>query len=871
MNRAMNRLLSAAVLLSVTGGSALSLLVPATAHAALERVGPTDPANGYPKWYQDTTGLALEFCSPRNAAERDGAYCLLLPADVPVVPEVFPGNFFDEHFYWAASATGNWTYLGDSDRATLTLALEGAFSTGVVVPGAQIVFGRLRIDVRNLPLSGTYKVYTPYGEREFPNQVAGDRLFVTEDIGIGCPPGDFSCALSSAIGPLLLPSNTSGGAELPPFTDAAIPGGKYVADPARVGKVTGSPIAGTYATSGGARNPNIFRLEGPGGVLLFETFDFRLMGRIYGGVIPNKVVTNRANYASRLSGIHNVDVCATGEPTKPGRLPGSAPTTPVQPILQFHSAPCGGTTAPFTAPAGSAVAMSRSGNVYLGWSQPDPLPASLCIADTNASDLNGLVPVYYPATLSDQVYITDAVYDSSTATLSVRANSSDDVNPPTLSLEKFGALVANVAFVNGQAQVTSDAAPVAVRVLSSKGGAAEAQVTRGRRAATGVTLTASPAGPSALGTAVTFSASGSGSSEYQYRFLRNNGGGWAEVQAFGPSSTYAYTAPAAGTYSVSVDVRTSSIVDADVRGPSVSHTAIDLTAPATGVTVTPTPAGPATTGTPVVFKALGTGGTGTYQYRFYLDFGDGAGIVQDWSTTDTWTLPASMIPGNYYVYVWVRTSSLSALDFSSAAIGYVINPAPASPATGLTVTPSPVDSATTGTPVAFKALGIGGTPTYQYRFYLNSGAGAVMVQDWSTTDTWNLPASTVPGRYSVYVWVRTSSLSSIDFSSPAIPYLINPAPALPATGLIVTASPTSPGPAPVTFQAAGQGGTPPYQYRFYLDFGAGTGMVQDWSATDTWTLPVSAIPGAYNVYVWVRTSPNVALDLSSPAISYTVQ
>ena len=89
--------------------------------------------------------------------------------------------------------------------------------------------------------------------------------------------------------------------------------------------------------------------------------------------------------------------------------------------------------------------------------------------------------------------------------------------------------------------------------------------------------------------------------------------------------------------------------------------------------------------------------------------------------------------------------------------------------------------------------------------------------------------------------------------------------------MTVTATPPSPGAAPVTFQAAGQGGTPTYQYRFFVDFGAGPAIVQDWSATDTWTLPATVAPGNYVLYVWVRTSPSVALDVSSPAIPYTLQ
>ena len=41
------------------------------AHAVLERAGPVNIApsvGGFPAWYQDTTGIALEFCDPKNAS-----------------------------------------------------------------------------------------------------------------------------------------------------------------------------------------------------------------------------------------------------------------------------------------------------------------------------------------------------------------------------------------------------------------------------------------------------------------------------------------------------------------------------------------------------------------------------------------------------------------------------------------------------------------------------------------------------------------------------------------------------------------------------------------------------------------------------------
>ena len=43
-----------------------------TANAVLERVGPVDPANGFPKWYMDITGVALELCLQNRDSGRRG-------------------------------------------------------------------------------------------------------------------------------------------------------------------------------------------------------------------------------------------------------------------------------------------------------------------------------------------------------------------------------------------------------------------------------------------------------------------------------------------------------------------------------------------------------------------------------------------------------------------------------------------------------------------------------------------------------------------------------------------------------------------------------------------------------------------------------
>ena len=162
---------------------AVALAVTASsAEAALERVGPPSSApsiGGFPTWYMDTTGLALEFCDPRNASEIDGGWCLLLPGDPPAVPEVFPSLFFDEHFYFAATAD---VPTATGATAMLVMALESAFAVGAPVPGDQVVFSRIRYILNPAPVTGTYRFITPYGERSI-DALAGERIFFTDDVG----------------------------------------------------------------------------------------------------------------------------------------------------------------------------------------------------------------------------------------------------------------------------------------------------------------------------------------------------------------------------------------------------------------------------------------------------------------------------------------------------------------------------------------------------------------------------------------------------------------------------------------------------------------------------------------------------------------
>ncbi|HSB80500.1 MAG TPA: Ig-like domain-containing protein [Candidatus Methylomirabilis sp.] len=476
---------------------AVWMLFTAPAQAVLQAFGPIDPANGFPTWYQDTTGLSLEFCENQTQDELNGGWCALLPPNVPtgLAPETFPNNFSIEHFYWLGNSLDRRVPIPGTTQSTLVglfMSEEGSFVNNVsVINGDQMVFARIRIKLTPVPFTGAYTVYTPFGKFDFPNEVAGDRLFFTQDVGLA--PQAFAMSLNGRVGPFLLPSATPGGAEVPPlpgllpgqdpFYDALVAAGaakpvpatgkKYLADPGRLGPVTGSSLPPYVVNDGTTRDPNIFRIEGPNG-FVFESTTFTVTGRVYTGAIAGALSVDRASYA-RSATAQKVDVYATADPVTQGRVPGALPPAVITPALSYFDAPCtptldaaGNPGLPYSAPVGAvANQMFAQGNKYFGHSAPTVIPPAVCVSETAANAAGQTVTTFTPANLGDQIFITGALYDPASQNLSVSATSSDLVVPQTLTVQGYG----NIDPITGQLVVPAQlAAPESVTVVSSGGG-----------------------------------------------------------------------------------------------------------------------------------------------------------------------------------------------------------------------------------------------------------------------------------------------------------------------------------------------------------------------------------------------------------------
>jgi hypothetical protein len=381
-------------------------------------VGPTSPDNGFPVWYKDSNNLSVGMC-----LDDTNPFCNITAADVPDVtqPVSFPDNFPDETFYQLAQST---ITLPDGSKAVLNDNIEAAFNTPTAVPGQQITFGRVRIRLTT-PSTGHYVITHPYGVDAFDvTDTATRNINFTEDIGIG-DPGNFKGALNSRINPFL---RWDTGLIKGPD------GASYLGDGVTDHAVTGSDL-GT----------NFFKIDGPNiggpGINTITTNLFALQGRVAtnAGVSPTQVTYTRSDTSGGF-----IDAFASSQADQVIQVSGTGIST-----AKLKADPTG----------------NYFGRVAFTGANP---PASVQV--TNVSDRP---PTTVNVTLTDQILVTKAAYNSDTGQLTVNATSSDTATPPTLTAQGFGALTAGAAtFTLGTDQLP----PGIITVTSSKSGTGTAPV-----------------------------------------------------------------------------------------------------------------------------------------------------------------------------------------------------------------------------------------------------------------------------------------------------------------------------------------------------------------------------------------------------------
>ena len=385
-------------------------------------------------------------------------------------------------------------------------------------------------------------------------------------------------------------------------------------------------------------------------------------------------------------------------------------------------------------------------------------------------------------------------------------------------------------------------------------------------ACTAVTETSSPVSPQQPGTTVTFTATASGCPNPRYEFwLQSPGAGWAVVQSYGSSNTWAWntTGLAPGTYTESVHVRdatSSASYDAYLSPPATY--VLSAGAACTSVTETASPASPQAPGTSVMFTATAAGCPNpTYEF-WLLAPGAGWAVTQPYSTASRWTWNTTGVgAGTYTLNVYVRQNGSTAVYEASLTptATYVLQIVLC---TSVTQTVAPASPQQPGTIVTFTATA-SGCPSPVYEFWLQPpGGGWAVQQGYSSNNTWTWNTTGVAvGTYAMSVYARdANSTAAYDtYLSPTQSYVLSAGPA--CTSVSQTASPASPQ-APgtaVTFTATASGcPTPTYQFWLLAPGGSWT-VVQPYSSSNRWTWSTTGLAGGtYQLNTYARQSGSSA-------------
>jgi hypothetical protein len=386
----------------------------APAQAVLLDVGPTNlpspPQNGFPFWYRDLNRVALAPCLSQ-AVLPSGPACVLLPDPGfnPALPIVFPTNYPIETFYFVSDALLTVGGAGGGQKIKYRAALEGSFGTGIVAPGGQITFARVRV-VADLPVAGTYTFTHPYGVETLTAAAPGPRaIFFTRDIGVGT----FTGALAGDLGPWLVMTGF-------PVTIGAT---TFIGDPNVANTVTGSPLGTNFFRVVGPAGSN---LDGLGGTVL-QTNLFTVAGEIAAGGLGSPLTVDKATY-TRGAATTQVSVFATTQPISnatTGLPPNPLALLGTPSTLQFNDSTG---TIPTTA---MTTNNPIDGKFYSSATFTNPVTFPTTVSVTNTADVP---PSTTTVPLVDEVAIAEASYTSTAKILKVTAISGDKLAPPTLTV-----------------------------------------------------------------------------------------------------------------------------------------------------------------------------------------------------------------------------------------------------------------------------------------------------------------------------------------------------------------------------------------------------------------------------------------------------
>jgi len=171
-----------------------------------------------------------------------------------------------------------------------------------------------------------------------------------------------------------------------------------------------------------------------------------------------------------------------------------------------------------------------------------------------------------------------------------------------------------------------------------------------------------------------------------------------------------------------------------------------------------------------------------------------------------------------------------------------------------------------GTSVVFAAGATGGTPPYQYKWFVFDGSTWTMVKDWSAENTFTWKPLSGNVNYVIKAWARSANAGTAgsDVAERIMPFAITSMEAIDVNVVADKQAPQSAG-TPVVFTASASGASGSYQFEWSVFDGVSWKVLQNWSSNAAFSWTPAAANASYKVKVQVRAGTsltgNTALTL----------
>lgn len=354
--------------------------------------------------------------------------------------------------------------------------------------------------------------------------------------------------------------------------------------------------------------------------------------------------------------------------------------------------------------------------------------------------------------------------------------------------------------------------------------------------------------------------------EFEY-WWQPPGSSWLLLQPWSTSNTYAWdtTGAAEGTYNWQVWVREAG--SQEVFETWAGHDFTVSNGACTTVTSTTSPSGHSAAGTTV--SVASQSDCSNAEYEVWHQPPSGAWeVLQQFSSPSTYNWDTSGAPtGDHLFQVWIRKggtqSTFDAYDYFTYHID--------GPCSAVSESFDPPSPASIGDQIKVTATGTCDSGA-EYKFWVLPPGGAfTMVQDWSSTNTYNWDTTGLAtGDYSFQTWVRSAGSSGSFEAWTGHTYTLAAA----CDSATISLSPTGPAPAGTTVTLTGGATTcPSPTFEFWLLSPAGSFQtVQPYGSGSTYTWDTTGLaPGDYSFQVWARQNGSNASFQTWAGQTFTVQ